>query len=433
MHFPTHNDILYINNMSKFVEGNKMIKVKSASKIKKIFILTFLSVLLFVSAVGCDLFSDENSETPPAPSSEVPAEKPAPPTPAQIKETFIKNTMDGMTQEEKVGQLFFVKFRTDANGQPIHNITEDIEKTIRDVGVGGIILFAENIDTADQTKTLIADFKKAGKLPVFIATDEEGGRISRLSASGKLDVAKSPTPGSVGKSGNTQKAYDMMATIAKEMKALGFNLDFAPDADINTNPKNTVIGDRAFGTDPNKTADMVSEALKGLTQNGIIATVKHFPGHGDTTTDPHKGETVVTHDMKRLQREEFIPFKRAIKDGVNFIMVAHIKTPNVTKDNLPASMSKEMVTDILRGQLGYKNVVITDALDMGAISKYYSPGDVAVNCINAGVDMLLMPADLSQAHRGIMDALANGKITQQRIDESVERILSVKYDAGLFN
>ncbi|MEG1981921.1 MAG: glycoside hydrolase family 3 protein [Clostridia bacterium] len=382
--------------------------------------------------------SDSSSSATP-PESKVESEPDSKPesTPNNLSaEAIKKNAIDEkiskMSIEEKIGQLFFVAFREDANGNAVTAINDEISKTIKDYSVGGVILFGENIDTAKQTTKFVSDMQKESTIPLFIGTDEEGGTVSRLNASGKLDVKKEATAGSIGKTGDTKKAYNMMSRIAKELKPLGINLDFAPDADINTNPKNPVIGNRAFGTKPYPTADMVSSAIKGLTDNGILATAKHFPGHGDTTTDTHKGETIVKHDIERLRSEEFIPFKRAIKDDIPFIMVAHIKTPNITTDNLPATMSHKMITEILREELGFQKIVITDSLSMGAITEYYNSGNVATNCIKAGVDMLLMPKDLNMARKALLEAVTAGTISEDRINTSLRRILSVKYDAGLF-
>ncbi|MEG1719501.1 MAG: glycoside hydrolase family 3 N-terminal domain-containing protein [Clostridia bacterium] len=210
--------------------------------------------------------SDSSSSATP-PESKVESEPDSTPnnlSAEAIKKNAIDEKISKMSIEEKIGQLFFVAFREDANGNAVTAINDEISKTIKDYSVGGVILFGENIDTAKQTTKFVSDMQKESTIPLFIGTDEEGGTVSRLNASGKLDVKKEATAGSIGKTGDTKKAYNMMSRIAKELKPLGINLDFAPDADINTNPKNPVIGNRAFGTKPYPTADMVSSAIKGL-------------------------------------------------------------------------------------------------------------------------------------------------------------------------
>ena len=207
-------------------------------------------------------------------------------------------------------------------------------------------------------------------------------------------------------------------------------MDFAPIADIHTNPENTVIGDRAYGTDAQTVADMASAFAKGLESEGVSATAKHFPGHGDTVTDSHDGMAVSEHDLQRLEEVEFVPFHRLADEGIDLMMVGHITMPNVTDDGLPASLSKEAI-DLLRDELDYDGIVITDAMNMGAIVDYYPDGEAAVKAVEAGVDIVLMPADLDDAYNSLCEAVQTGEISENRLDESVERILSLKYDKGM--
>ena len=202
--------------------------------------------------------------------------------------------------------------------------------------------------------------------------------------------------------------------------------DFAPDADVLTNPNNTAIGVRSFGSDPDMTAQMVEQAVKGFQDHQVSAVIKHFPGHGGTTTDSHNGAAIVDRSLEELRSAEFLPFEAGIQAGVDMVMVGHLQVPQVISDDTPASLSSEMITDVLRNELGYDGIVITDSLSMGAITTYYTSADAAVKCIQAGGDMLLMPYSFTEAYQGVLDAVNSGEISEDRINESVTRILKVK-------
>jgi len=249
----------------------------------------------------------------------------------------------------------------------------------------------------------------------------------------KLDVPRIPPAFETGKTGDPQNAYNNAQTIAGYLKLLGFNVDFAPSADVFTNPDNTVIGDRAFSSDPNKAAEMVKYFTKGLLDNGVLPTVKHFPGHGDTVADSHYGIAVTNKTLEELEACEFIPFQAGIDAGTVFVMAGHISAPNADLYGsiLPAEFSGFLLHDILREQLGFKGIIITDALNMGAISLYYTSEETAVKSVLAGVDMLLMPENFKEAYDGLIKAVKSGEITEERINESVARILTAKYNAGL--
>lgn len=354
-------------------------------------------------------------------------------TAEEIKEDYIDEFMSKMTLEEKVGQMFMVAWRKDSNDNGITAVNDLISKDIENIKPGGVILFGENIDTEEQTKEYIENLQSISDIPLFMGIDEEGGRVSRLHQSGKINTPNIPTAQYMAENGRPSDAENNMSIIANEIKKLGFNVDFAPVADINTNPENTVIGDRAFGSDPETVSEFVVSAVKGLQKNNVAACVKHFPGHGDTYTDTHNTETFVNHDMARLESCELVPFKSAIENGVDFVMVSHIKVPNVDDSGLPSSLSKSVVTGILRDYLGFEGVVITDALDMGAISEYYTSEEVAKYALDAGVDIFLMPDDTYAMYNYIVNSVKNGEISQKRIDQSVERILNEKYDIGLIN
>lgn len=348
---------------------------------------------------------------------------------AEKKETFLNQKIASMTIEQKVGQLFFCAFRRDSNNVPITMWNETIENMMQQYPIGGVVLFGENIDTAEQTKQLIADFQSHTEIPLFIGIDEEGGRVSRLHASGNLEVVKVPAAQKIGDTKDTNVAYDMASEIGKELYFLGFNVDFAPVADVNTNPNNTVIGDRAFASDPIEAGEMVVAFIHGLHANQISACVKHFPGHGDTTEDSHKGMAVAKRTLEEMEQTEWLPFKKAMEQGVEFVMAGHITTPNATTDDFPASLSYEMLTEQLRNHLNFQGIIITDALDMGAVTQYE---DASFMAIKAGADMALMPFELEKSYNNLCNAVKEGEISEQELDKKVKRILSLKYDKGYF-
>jgi len=346
------------------------------------------------------------------------------------KEYFLNQKIASMTLEQKVGQLFFCCFRKDEQNLPVTVCNESIANTIKQYHIGGVVLFGENIDTEQQTKQLIADMKSHADIPLFIAVDEEGGRVSRLHASGKMQFADVPTAKEIGDTNDTNVSYEYAKIIGSELKELGFDVDFAPVADVNTNAYNIVIGDRAFSSDANIAGDMVSAFVKGLQEQNISACAKHFPGHGDTTEDSHNGIALANHTLQQMQQTEWIPFQKAIEQNVDFIMAGHITTPNATTDGLPASLSHEMLTEQLRNNMHFDGIIITDALDMGAITKYYENAPFDAVC--AGADMVLMPFALQKSYETICHAVKEGIITEQELNQKVKRILSLKYDKGYF-
>lgn len=393
---------------------------------KKIGIFILLLFCIITSFLGC-----KQQEKPIEQTEEVEEVKEVEEVPsvAEQKEEFLNQKIANMTIEQKVGQLFFCAFRRDSNNVPITVWNEAIENTMQQYPIGGVVLFGENIDTAEQTKQLIMDFQSHTEIPLFIGIDEEGGRVSRLHASGKLEIVEIPSAQKIGNTKDIQVAYDMANEIGRELYSLGFSVDFAPVADVNTNPNNVVIGDRAFSSDPIEAGEMVIAFINGLNANKISACVKHFPGHGDTTEDSHKGMAVAKHTLEEMQQIEWIPFKRAIEQGVEFVMAGHITTPNATTDNLPASLSYGMLTEQLRNHLNFQGIIITDALDMGAVTQYE---DASFMAIKAGADMVLMPFELEKSYAHLCDAVKDGIISEQELNEKVKRILSLKYDKGYF-
>lgn len=345
--------------------------------------------------------------------------------------------LQGMTIEEKVAQLFFVTPEELTGVDTATKAGDATAKALASIPVGGVVYFAKNITGKQQLEDMLAATvnysKSAGlRIPVFTGVDEEGGtEVARIAKSGYFDVTKFPDMAEIGASGDTSKAAEVGTTIGTYLHEIGFSLDFAPDADVLTNPQNKVIGKRAFSSDADVCAEMVKAEVAAMLQTGTIPCAKHFPGHGNTAGDSHTGEAVTDRTADELNSCEYKPFSAAIEAGVPFIMIGHIKTPNATSDGLPATLSKEMITDVLRGQLGFSGVVISDSLSMGAITQEYTQADAAVKFLQAGGDMILMPEDLNAAYQGVLDAIDDGTLTEDRINESVVRVLDAKDTAGL--
>lgn len=348
-----------------------------------------------------------------------------------IRDNMIQTALANMTLQEKIGQLMIVNLELLDDSTECQAITKKMKEKIKNYPVGGVIFFARNIDTPKQTKQFIQSLQKSSKYPMFISVDEEGGEISRIGNNPKMKTTKFPSMSEIGKSGDEEKAFQVGDTIGKEIKELGFNLDFAPIADLETNPNSPEIGKRSFSSDPEIAAKMVAKVVEGLQGQNVSATLKHFPGHGSAEDDTHKGYADINQSIKQLREVEFIPFQAGIEAGVDFVMVSHLSICNVTDEKTPASLSSLMITEILRNELGYQNLIITDALNMKAITKFYSSGDAAVRAINAGADLLLMPENLEEAFDALYQAVLEGKLDEKRIDESITRILKIKLERGV--
>ena len=290
-----------------------------------------------------------------------------------------------------------------------------------------MIYFSKNIVSPDQCIKMISGIQSYSGIPLFISVDEEGGRVARIANNRLMGTTKFPGMSSIK---TTNEAYNVGFTIGNDIKRLGFNLDFAPIADIFSNPFNTVIGDRAFGSDANETATLVEYAVKGFNDSNVLCTLKHFPGHGDTSTDTHYGYAETLKTLEELADFEFLPFESGINAGADFVMLGHISAPNVTGNSLPATLSKEIVL-ILRRQIGFEGIIITDSMSMQAITNLYTSAHAAVMAVQAGVDMILIPENLTEAANGIIDAVNDGTITEERINQSVLKILQIKLEKGI--
>ncbi|MBD5088325.1 MAG: glycoside hydrolase family 3 protein [Clostridiales bacterium] len=343
--------------------------------------------------------------------------------------------VEKMTLEEKIGQMFVVHLeqldKSEGGYFEFRQFTNNMADTLKKYPVGGIILFARNIEAIDQTKTLIEEAQKNTKVPLFIAVDEEGGSVARIGNNSNMHTTSFPVMEEIGAMNDEDYVYNMGVTIGKEIKELGFNLNFAPVADVKTNEYNTEIGDRAFGSDAKVVSKMVKQVVNGLQDQNVSATLKHFPGHGSVSGDSHTSPVNADTDLLGLRSTEFKPFQAGIDVGVDFVMISHISISKVTENTVPATMSKLVIQNMLRQELGFSGIIITDAMDMGAITKKYKPGDAAVKAIQAGIDIVLMTPDLEEAYQAVYDAVKAGEITEKQITESVQRIIETKIRRGI--
>ena len=364
-------------------------------------------------------------------------------TPADVVEAQLQK----MTLREKVGQLFYVRPEcldtTIHFNQPssIDGSTDDIKAiklqavnaTMKGVNekypVGGIILYAHNIEDEAQLAAFISQIRSLNGSPL-LCIDEEGGRVARIANNANFEVEKFESMGAIGATGDPQNAYYCGNTIGTYLRRYGFDIDFAPVADVNTNPENIVIGARAFSDNPEVAAPMVTNYLQGLKDAGITGCIKHFPGHGDTKADTHYGYAQSLKTWDEMLTCELMTFKAGIQWGTQLIMTAHIATPGVTGTDIPATMSPLILQDKLRGELGYQNIIVTDAMEMGAITQQYNNAEAAVGTLQAGADIVLGPQNFVKAFDAVVKAVEDGVLTEQRIDQSVRRILKLKRQIG---
>lgn len=368
-----------------------------------------MMIMSFLVLTGC-LFDNNESRNKEPQQNEDPIEQ-------QIK---------SMTLEEKIGQMILVGF--DGTSPSGHAV-----EMIRQFHVGGIILYKNNMTNAEQTMDLLNHLKETNgdQIPLFLSVDQEGGRIDRMPE----EFAKLPTNQEIGEVNNEQLSFEIGQILGGELQALGFNMDYAPVLDINSNPDNPIIGDRAFGAEVEVVRDLGVQTMKGIQSQHVIPVVKHFPGHGDTSVDSHLELPVVGKSLQEIEQFELIPFADAIKNNADVVMIAHILMPQIDADN-PSSHSKTMITDILRDKLKFNGVVITDDMTMEGITKNFDIGEASVKSVNAGADMIMVAHDYDKqvyVVEALKDAVKEGVITEETVNQSIHRIFELKNKYQLSN
>ena len=391
------------------------------------------------------VFSSEPSAVEPdreqAYEGELPAAALAPeaprtqetPSAAAQSTQLAEQILDTMTLEEKLWQLFFVAPEALTGEDAVTESSDALQQALAEKPVGGVILFARNLISREQTVSLLADVKSASRLAPFLGVDEEGGTVSRVGANSAMGVTQLQDMSAYGASGDASALYGDLYNLAQSLNTLGFNVDFAPVADVTTGSDENPMKLRSFSSDPERCASMVSVSVGALQDGGVAACLKHFPGYGTATADDHNGSVSLDRTLEQLEQTEFVPFSAGIDKGAYFVMVSHLSVPAVTGDDTPADLSEKLVTELLRNTLHFQNIVITDAQNMGSIAQNYTSAEAAVAALRAGVDMVLMPQDLQEAYDGVVKAIADGVLTEDRIDRSVLRILNVKIQLGLLS
>lgn len=353
-------------------------------------------------------------------SSEEPAE--------EGEKSYLDEIVDAciaeMPIEDKVAGLFFITPEALTGTDAAIRAGDTTKEKLGQYAVGGLIYFEKNMKSKEQLTEMLSNTRNWSKYPLFIGVDEEGGSVSRVAKAGLADNPGSM--GDIGASGDTAKAKEAGSAIASYLTGYGFNLDFAPVADVLLEGS-AAIGDRSFGSNAGEVGGMAAANVEGLQEGGVSACLKHFPGLGSTPEDTHDGMVTVKKTLEDFETTDFISFQAGIDAGADFVMVSHLSVPNITGDNTPSSLSGKMITEILRGQLGFNGVVITDAMDMGAITEYYTADEAAIKALQAGADMILMPEDFETAYNGVLQAVNDGTLSEDRINESLRRIYRVKY------
>lgn len=374
-------------------------------------------------------FADGVEDSPSSNSnSETAAEDAAPEEDALAARA--RQIVDAMTLEQKAAQLFVVTPEAITGVPTATRASEATRDALKKYPVGGIVYFAKNLVGEAQTQEMLANTQRYAKeitgLPAFLCVDEEGGTVARIGGNSGFAVKNVGDMRDVGATGDTEYARNIAANIGSYLRDLGFNVDFAPDADIANNPESNTMARRSFGTSAAEVSPMVKAQVEGFLSSDVLCAAKHFPGIGGAEGDSHHESIYSQKTVDQMASEELLPFQAAMEANVPFIMVGHLSTPAITGTDVPASLSSEIATGVLRERLGYEGIVITDSLSMAAASELYPPSKIAVAALEAGVDMMLMPTDLPAALEGVVDAVESGTLTEERLDESLMRIVRAK-------
>lgn len=400
-------------------------------KVQKLMAMALSMSLVLCACAEKKQSSDEVSEEPstePVTEATEPTEPPAP------EKTVPETLLEKMTLQEKVCQMFITTPEQLSGWDVVTLYDEIVEESIVNYPIGGMIMFSENLETTEQTAQLISDIQECAMnnngIGMFMSVDEEGGTVARVADS--LGTTAFEDMVTYSDASDEHVSYEIGYTIGTDLKALGFNLDFAPVADVDISGASE-LGGRMFSSDPEIVATMASNVAVGLKDAGVCATLKHFPGLGAAEGNTHTDSDVtISRSLDDLRATEFVPFKKGIESGADFVMVGHQIISGVG-DWLPSDLSYTVVTELLRNELSFNGLIVTDSQMMNTITDVYSAGEAAVMAVNAGVDIVLMPADLTEAIDSVCSAVESGEIGQSRIDESVLRILNKKYEMGLIN
>lgn len=362
----------------------------------------------------------------------IPTPEPVPePTPEVVELTreekldeIVNAGIEVMPLEDKVAGLFIVTPEAITGVGTVVQAGEGTKDALNQNAVGGLIYFKKNIQSEEQLKEMLENTAIYTRYPLFLAVDEEGGSVARLGSSGIGPLVEGA--GDIGASGDENRAYEAGLAIGGTLADVGFNLDFAPVADL-ANVDGSAMEGRSYGSDAAAVSGFVTSMMTGLEEKNVTACLKHFPGIGSTSADTHNGMATTERTLEQFQQEEFAVFQAGIDAGANMIMVGHMSAPALTGNNEPCIFSEQLITGILREQMGFKGVIITDSLSMAAISDYYGSGEAAVYAILAGCDMLLMPENYEEAYNEVLEAVRNGQISEERIDDCLRRIYRIKY------
>lgn len=404
---------------------------------KKLFALTALLLTLTLLSGCIPLPTPPETTQAETRETESTTQAPTETTEAPTEPDPLVLQLESMTLEEKVGQLFMVTPGTLGLPQikaPMDAITQEqltqMENAIREIfakyPVGGIVQFAADLYSPEQITAYNALLQRAAEIPLFLGIDEEGGTVARLANHSAFDLPQYQSAGAVGASGNPEDALKMGQTIGAYLGEYGFNMDFAPVADVNTNPNNPVIGNRSFSSDCNVAGQMAKAMAEGLEEKGIVPVFKHFPGHGDTAQDSHEEVAYSHKTLEELQNCEFIPFSGLTENQC--VMVGHIALPEVTGDMTPATLSSEIVTGLLREKLGFRGLILTDSMVMEAITDNYSSAEASLLALEAGCQIILQPADFPSAFDGVVEAVEAGTFPEEQLNTVVLQILRFKQE-----
>ena len=392
------------------------------------------SMLLFTASCSTPVPAEpENPATEFSNPSDIPAATiPEPGLVDSPEKSSVTRKVASLTLEQKIAQMFIVTPEAITGVDTATQAGSATQQALQENPVGGLVYFQKNLQDADQTKEMLSNSQSyaqdASGLPLFTCVDEEGGTVSRVGGNPGFDIPNVGNMANIGATGDPEQAQEVARNIGAYLHDLGFNVDFAPDADICGDPASDVMALRSFSSDPEIVAGMVAAQVTGFSEANVLCSAKHFPGIGGLRGDSHDGQIITPKTLDELRAFELIPFRAAIEAQIPLIMVGHLSAPQAIGSDIPASLSRSFITDLLRIELGYQNLIITDSMSMGALEGFTTPERVGVDAILAGVDVVLMPPDYHAAYQGILDAVSSGEIPVERIGESVTRIVRAKLE-----